>query len=450
MFHSGQAQPIGHRRPGLWPRLFGVVAGAVLLLSACGPAATNDDDRRFANETEPPRATLAPQGSPVASRPGDLLPPVAATPDLGRLLSPPATASTAFFLLDGRLLIARIDGAIQEVLLPGPVSALSISSAGDVAAVLVRSNSDAGTPAASPEQPTTPDPAASAGGTGLDVSAVVIGADGAVIRTIDDLRTTLEGRPDIIEAMSGESSVATVAIGPTPGDLLVAFSDGLLVRFPAEGEAAIVPGSGNLADVVTVVWSPDGGALAIVAAGEDGGIPALYYTALREDGIDPVRVAPALGRTTGGVAWLPDSRGLVFIDASGPVSAETLRAGRDLFVTPLRSDRRTLVAAAGIIGPSAGVVDFVVSPDGASVAYTLYRAEGNDARFNSLWVGGIDGRSPVQLSLPDGGGVQGLAWTVAGLLVLTSPAADGAPAALLVGPDGVARPATDQVSTPAA
>lgn len=421
---------------------------AVMVLSACGPTATNEDDRRFANETEPPRATPALEGSSGPSGVNELAAPVAATPDLARLLSAPASASAAFFLLDGRLLIAGIDGDVREVGLSGPVSALSVAPSGDVAAVLFSSGGDAGTPVAAPSPPVTPGPAASSGGTGSDVSMVVVGSDGAVLRSIDDLGRTFAGQPTISVAMSGEANVEAVAIGPTPDDLLVAFSDGLLVQLPAAGKPKVIPGSGHLADVVTVIWSPDGGALAIVAAGEADEVPALYYTALRADGIDPVRVAPAPGRTTGVVAWLPDSRGLIFVDATGPVSAETLRSGRDLFVTPLRSDRRMLIVAAGIIGPSAGVVDFAVSPDGTAVAYTLFRTEGSDARFNSLWVDGIDGRSPVQLTMPDGAGVQGLAWTTAGLLVLTSPAADGAQGVLLVGADGVARPVTEQVATP--
>ena len=417
-----------------------------LLISACGPTATDEDDRRFANDTPPPRATPAMQGSPVASRPGGPLVPIAATPDLAGLLSSPTTAASAFVLLDGQLLIAGVDGLVSEVALAGPVAALSVSPAGDRAAVLVDAGTGTATPVATPEEATPP----ADGDAGFARSLVVVGGDGAVVRTIDDLATTLGEQPEIGDATSGEDAVVAVAIGPTADDLLVAFPDGLLVRLPGEGPATVVPGSGNLADLRQVAWSPDGASLAIVAADVAEGMPAVFYTALRADGIDPVRVAPGPGRTTGDIAWLPDSRGLVFVDATGPVSAETLRSGRDLFVTPLRTDRRTLVAAAGIIGPNAGVVDFTVNPNGGSVAYTLFRAEGDEVRFNSLWVGGIDGRSPVQLTLPEGLAVAGIAWTSAGLLVLATPDVDGNRAALIVGPDGVARQASEQAATPAA
>ncbi len=447
MLHSGRPHVTARRRPGRLASLLAALALVTLVISACGPTATDEDDRRFANDTPPPRATPAMQGSPVTSRRDGPPVPIAATPDLAGLLSSPAVASSAFFLLDGRLLIAGVDGIVTAAALAGPVSALSVAPAGDRAAVLVEAVAGTATPLATPDQSATP---ASVGGAASARSLVIVGGDGAVIRTIDDLDATLAEQPEIGETMSGGDAAVAVAIGPTADDLLVAFPDGLLVRLLTGGAVTVVPGSGNLADLRQVSWSPDGGSLAIVAADAADGMPAVFYTALRADGIDPVRVAPAPGRTTGDVAWLPDSRGLVFVDATGPVGAETLRAGRDLFLTPLRTDRRTLVAAAGIIGPGAGVVAFAVNPNGESVAYTLYRAEGADARFNSLWVGGIDGRSPSRLTLPDGVGVSGLAWTSAGLLVLTAPAADGAAQALLVEPDGVARPAADAGATPAA
>ncbi len=421
----------------------------VLLLGACGPAATNDDDRKFANQTQPPAATPGQAGSPVVVTPDRSPPSIAATPDLATLLSSPTAVRAAFFLVEGRLLIASGDGTVRDVSLPGPVLSLSVSPGGDLAAVLVTSAAFGSTPAATPERATTPDP--SAGSDSDRLSAVIVGADGETVRSIDDLQGVLEAQPDVRDALSGEGSVATVAtvaMGPSAADLLVAFADGLLVRLPAEGEATVVPGSGNLADVQQVIWSPDGAALAIVAAIAPEEMPAVFYTALREDGIDPVRIAPATGRTTGDIAWMPNGRGVLFVDTTGPVSTATLRSGRDLFLTPLRSDRRTLVAAAGIIGPAAGVVDFAVNPDGESVAYTLYRVEGDRVRFNSLWVGGIDGRSPVQLTLPDGATVGGLAWTSAGLLVLTAATDEVEPTVLLTGPDGVARPATDQAATP--
>ena len=446
MLHAGRRSP-SHRLRSKTAPLASLALLVVLLLGACGPTATNEDDRKYANQTQPPAATPVPAGTPIAGVPASDSP-IAATPDLASLLSSPTAVGSAFFLVEDRLLIASTDGTIRDVSLPGPVLALSVSPGGELAAVLVASAATGSTPAATPEQPTTPGPP---GGTESQrLSVVIVGSDGKPVRSIDDLPQVLDAQSDVRDVISGEGGVTTVAMGPTADDLLVVFPDGLLVRLPAGGEPTVVPGSGNLADVRQVVWSPDGAALAIVGADAPDGMTAVFSTALREDGIDPVRIAPAPGRTTGDIAWLPDGRGVLFVDATGPLSAETLRSGRDLFLTPLRSDRRTLVAAAGIIGPAAGVVDFAVNPDGRSVAYTLYRVEGDGVEFNSLWVGGIDGRSPVRLTLPGGETIAGLAWTSAGLLVLTAATDEAEPTVLLIGSDGVARPATDQAAPPAA
>jgi len=447
LLHAGRRPP-SHRLRSKTAPLATLALLTVLFLGACGPTATNEDDRKFANQTQPPAATPVPAGSPIAGVPAGSAPPIAATPDLASLLSTSTPIGSAFFLVEGRLLIASSDGTVRDVSLPGPVSALSVSPGGDLAAVLVAPVAFGSTPASTPERPGTPGP--SGGTESQRLSVVIVGSDGETLRLIDDLQLALDAQSDVRSVVSGDGAVTTVAIGPTADDLLVVFPDGLLVRLPAEGAAAVVPGSGNLADVRQVVWASDGAALAIVGADAPGAMPAVFSTALREDGIDPVRIAPAPGRTTGDIAWLPDGRGVLFVDTTGPVSTETLRSGRDLFLTPLRSDRRTLVAAAGIIGPAAGVVDFAVNPDGDSVAYTLYRVEGDGVRFNSLWVGSVDGRSPVQLTLPDGATVGGLAWTAAGLLVLTAATDAAESTVLLVGSDGVARPATAQPATPAA
>ena len=413
----------------------------VSLLAACGPEATDEDDREFANLTPPAvqTATTSITGSPIASSPVGTVPGLA-TPDPATLFIAPAAPTTAFFVVEGALLLVGADGTPQPVELTGPVDAFSVAPGGESVAVLFRPVSTDPAPATPlATTPTAPDAATTATPT-APVSLAVIGSDGAVIRQVDDIAARFAAMPDVRGAVSTDATIATLALGPAPDDLLVAYEDGLLVQVPVTGEPAVVRGSGNLVAVSQVSWSPDGKGLAIVAAGRPGEPAAVYFTALRPDGIDPVRVAPAPGRTTGEVAWLPDGSGILFVDAAGPLDATTLRSGRDLFVTPLRSDRRMLVAAAGVIGPAAGVVQFAPSPNGA-VAYALYRAEGAEVRFNSLWVGSIDGQTTVPINLTDTADILGLAWTAAGLVVLSEPSSGGEPVTLLVGPDGVARPA---------
>lgn len=444
----------GSRRSPTQARFPQALASVILisLLASCGPEAVDEDDREFANLTPPPARTNTPVlvGSPVTSSSTEGSPSLA-TPDPTQLLIPSTTLNSVFFVVDGALLVASDDGALRPVELAGRVEELSVAPAGQSAAVLLRPASAAATLVAA--APGTPPVASAAGATAPDtvpISLAIIGADGTVVRQVDDVSGRLGETAGIRDAVSAAGTIATVALGPTPGDLLVVFADGLLVRLPAEGEASIIRGSGNLADVAQVSWAPNGQGLAIVAAEEPGEPAAVFYTALRADGIDAVRVAPAPGRTTGEVAWLPDGSGILFVDAAGPVEAAALRSGRDLFVTPLRSDRRKLVAAAGVIGPAAGVVLFAAAPGGEAIAYTLHRAEGDEVRFNSLWVGSIDGRSAIRITLPDNVDVLGLGWTATGLMVLAGPIDGGTPSALLVGPDGVARRAAAQSpATPA-
>ena len=271
-----------------------------------------------------------------------------------------------------------------------------------------------------------------------DPSVAVLDVNGATIRVIDRLDDLLASLPSVAPVLSPELNVSAIALGPSPDDLLVAFTDGLLVRLPVDGDPTVIRGSGNLHDLRQVIWSPNGQALALIAAAKPGEPPGLFYAALRPDGIDPVRLAPAPGRTAGAIAWLPKADGILFTDSTGPLAADSLRAGRDLFVTPLRSDRRTLVAAAGRIGPAAGVGGFAIDPGGRSVAYTLYRASGDTVRFNSLWVGAVDGSQTVQVRLPAISDVAGLAWTGEGLMLLARPDGDGDLRVLLVGNDGSA------------
>lgn len=420
---------------------------AIALLSACGPTATNDDDYQFASRTQPPRSSVAspelgtPVGTPVDA------PGVGGetTPDPASLLTSEATAAAAFFLMAGKLVVAHVDGRLQSVPLPGPATKMSVSPNGATVAVLVDVAAATATPGgtATPDDAVTPDPSAAA------YSVMIVDARGEVVRSVDDVMAKLGEQPEVTDALAGDASIVTVALGPNIDDLIVAFADGLLVRVPTTRPATIVPGSGNLADVRQVVWSPNGKALAIVAAETPDQLPAVFYTPLRSDGIDPVRIAPAPGRTTDQIAWLPDASGVVFTDAAGPLDEVSLRSGRDLFVTPLRSDRRTLVAAAGIIGPAAGVVDFAIAPGSDAIAYTLYRTEGAQVRFNSLWVGSLKNQGSVQIALPGASTVVGMAWTSGGLLVLVRGSEETGPEILLVGPDGVATaPQGPGASTP--
>ncbi|HEV2528383.1 MAG TPA: hypothetical protein VGT61_08050 [Thermomicrobiales bacterium] len=416
----------------------GLLAG--LVLAGCGPRIGEDErNRRFAEQSRPPAVTATvvedSVGTPITAMPGQPI----GTPlpiDSSDLLLPQGGPESAFFVADGQLLIATAAGELLTPELPGAVSALSVSPAGDRAAILLgpgaAATPEAGAPVATPAIPASdglPDPVA------FDEARVVIlGPDGETLRTIDDL-SGLAGIAASEQAPG--DGVSTLALGPGSDDLIVGLADGLLIRVPETAEPAPIPGSGNLADIRQVIWEPDGSGIAITASGKSGEPVGLYYSPIRVDGIDLVRLAPGRGRSAGNATWLPDGSGILFTDATGPVSADTLRQGRDLFVSRLRTDRRNLVVAAGVIGPSAGVGQVVPGPDGL-IAYLLVRAEGDEVRISSLRVGRIGTSTVVDVRLPASGTVAGLGWTSAGLMVLTSD--DTGPTVYLVGGDGVPQP----------
>ena len=433
-----------------------VILAAGVILTACGPQVADDErDRRFAEQSRPPVATATvaddDAGTPVP-RGTDRPPGTPAPITPSELLVPQGGASAAFFQVDGHLLIATAAGSLVTPELPGTIVAMSVAPAGDRVALLLDTRFPHATPAARSETPA----AIPADLTGDDMSApimfgdahvLILGADGEALRTIDDL-ADLAGIA-ASEGVSGDG-VTTIALGPGPDDLLVGLADGLLVHLPETAEPIPIPGSGNLSDIRQVSWAPDGSGIAITASDAPGGPTALYYTAIRADGIDPVRLAPGAGRTIGDATWMPDGTGILFTDAAGPVSTATLRQGRDLFVSRLRTDRRDLVVAAGVIGPSAGVVRFVSSPDGL-LAYTLVRVEGDAVRFNSLRVGRIGTSDTIEVRLPSAATVVALAWTSAGLMVLTVDDS-GSTVVHLVGSDGTpaALDAAPERATPSA
>lgn len=441
-------------RPGFRPRPSRVALAlgcAVLLLVGCGPSGGEDDDRQFASETRPVRvvsdATATRAASPVAPDAGGERPPIAFTPDPARLLRPTTPQPATFRLIDGRLLIVGTDGAIARPEIAGQPIALSVSPDGAAAAVLLARGPGAATPVTGGTSPSGTPPPGTPAPTAADADAVtVIGPDGVVLRQVTDLDAIVAAA--VAGGADGDRGVVTVALGITAGDLLLVLGDGLLISVPLDGPPVAISGSGNFSEVRQVSWAPGGGALAIVAATESGGPPALFYSPLRADGIDPVRVAPGDGRSTGPIVWLPDGSAVLYteiIDQPGPAAA----AGGDLFRTPLRSDQRSLVVAAGVIGPSSGVGEFAVSADGWVCAFTLNRLDGGRLAFNSLWVTSLNDRQQVRVALPAGVIPVGIVWADVGLVVLVS-GPDGAVSGLIVGRDGVAIPAGAPAATPEA
>lgn len=440
---------------GRRPALGLLLLAALTVLAACGPTVGSDDgQRQFAVQTAPfaPTATVERAASPARQAGG-----APGTPDPARLFAARGPAAAAFFLIGGQLSLVGVDGAVSAVLLPGAVLASSLSPDGEQLAVLVRSGSAAATPGAAGSAtaatatPATPQ-ALSATPLG-ELAVVVFDASGQQVRSVDHLDQRFASSPDVVAAMSPGATVAGLALGPTTDDLLLVFSDGLLVRL-GEGADELIPGSGNFIAIDDVRWSPDGNALVMLGKQAIPQPTAIYYAALRVDGIDPVLIGPGASRTARAVGWLPDGRTLLYVAATGTPSGRAIGDGQDLFGQALSDTSPYLVAASAIDGPSSGITAFNVAPDGRAVACVIDRVSGDQATFGSLWLVAPDADGDqVQIRLPSGTSVLDTAWTSAGLIVAVTggPYGNGS-AFLLAMPDGTTQPvgtAATPASTPA-
>jgi hypothetical protein len=83
-----------------------------------------------------------------------------------------------------------------------------------------------------------------------------------------------------------------------------------------------------------------------------------------------------------------------------------------------------LIASAGRAAPVAQIVDFAVSPDGSSLAYTIATPDSTGERlmFHSLWVRSLDGTATVPVPIPGNVAVTQLWWTAEGLVWRSQPA----------------------------
>lgn len=403
------------------PRLGLILLAALTVLAACGPTVGSDDgQRQFAVQTAPfvPTSTAQREASPARQE-------GAATPDPARLYAARGTAPAAFFLIGGQLSLVSVDGAVSAVPLPGAMLASSLSPDGQQLAVLVRTDAPGATPAATPRG-TRPSTAAAAGTAtpralssvplGM-LSVVVIDANGQSVRHLDHLDQRLAASPDVAAAMSSDATLAGLALGPTSDDLVMVFSDGLLVRLGGD-TATVIVGSGNFIAINDVRWSPKGDALVMLGKQVMAQPTGIYYAALRVDGIDPVLIGPGKDRAARAVGWLPTGRTLLYLAVTGAPSGRAIGDGQDLFGQSLSGTPPYLVAAAGIDGPSSGITAFNVSPDGQAIACVIDRASGDQMSFGSLWLASTEARGNLaRVRLPGGTSVLDTAWTSVGLIV---------------------------------
>ncbi len=249
---------------------------------------------------------------------------------------------------------------------------------------------------------------------------IVLAADGSEIRRLPGLESTLnlptDARP---EASSLEWS--------PQGDRLVAtFVAGGIVAIPLDESMSpvlLVPASAA-PFTSFAAWSPAGDQVAFLNATAPGGAADLWVVRTGDGAATPItgstRVVAASenGATITSLAWRPDGSSIFYAQTSAQGTAAT---GGDVFsIAPSGADRR-VVASAGRAAPVAEVVRFAPSPDGRSIAYTVFVPRGDALAFHSLWLRPLGGSQTIPLAVPNGESVTDLWWSATGLIFRTVP-----------------------------
>jgi dipeptidyl aminopeptidase/acylaminoacyl peptidase len=225
------------------------------------------------------------------------------------------------------------------------------------------------------------------------------------------------------EDVEGDLSAMSVTWSPQGDLLLVTFTEAGILAIPVDGDPSVhVPGD-TAANFAGAAWSPAGDALAFMAAAADAdeGARQLMVAPVTDGAVDPATfvVASRAGDGVSAFSWLPDGSGLVYAE-SGAVGGT---AGGDLFTVQSDGSEPRLIASAGRAAPVAQIVDFAVSPDGSSLAYTIATPDANGERlvFHSLWVRALDGNATVPVPIPGNEAVTQLWWTAEGLVWRSQP-----------------------------
>ncbi len=195
--------------------------------------------------------------------------------------------------------------------------------------------------------------------------------------------------------------------------LAVAFDDGAIGVLPVpedEGQypvavERVVP-SGSVPARGAVSWSPGGNGVAFVTA--EGSQGRLVVVPLGADASDVVADVPVWS-----FAWLPGRGRLAFVQQAAV-------GGRDvpgsIFTVAADGTSRELLLSAGQFAPAAAVMSLHPSPDGRSLAFTVYApGDGGELVFQSLWTLTIDGAELARLPVATGYRVTDVWWTAQGL-----------------------------------
>jgi hypothetical protein len=434
----------------LWPakvrqstRAFGLTSLIIVagLIAACADDSGDVDDRRFANEPATEVATIA---TPTTTQEQHAAPTAAPLPSPQSLLHARGAPDILYTIVAGRISIIDTaqPGAARVIGIEPGLQVVDIASSpnGDRVAALIVSADKAGQ--------------------GTDV--VIFDQDGtelqrwASIDVADEFAATPGMDPPTQD--DGEGEVTWAAEGDK---LLVTLNANQLISIDIAGEATVIPLTAAIKHVEHAAWSPRGDTIAVLArdSRQSGVIWIIDPTV---DGESAIQVVPPnadasnLGSVTT-FSWLPDGSGFAYILAPDAGEGEP---GGQLYTLNLKTGITLLVATAGRGGPAALIVDFALSPDGKSIAYTIAIPNGDQWQFDSLWIRSL--RSSNRVQVPVGGSAQVVQvwWADPGIVwmqqehsdfVVILKAVEGEPELLLtIDPDGQATPEATPEATPVA
>jgi hypothetical protein len=350
-----------------------------VLLSACAEASTGpEEDRRFANE----ETTAIPTDVPAQKPTEPVEAPTATSPGSGEaLLSAENSSPNIVFAEGDELRIVSINEPMAaSAIAPAEgerIVDFELSPNGTQVAVLVIGGEDS-----------DPEPAL--------LLFDEAGAEQARWELGEWVDSPAVATP---EGESSAEGVGSVSWQIGADQILVTLFGQSLLNVQPDGEVQEILVTSRAGTLLDAAWSPTGEQIALKTRNGSGtGTVWVFNPGIDGDSfkqvIPPAADASNLGSVTE-VQWLPDGQGLAYILAQ---DASESSPGGQLYSIDLASRERRVIATPGRGGPAAQITDFSVSPDGASVAYTIEEPGSNGWKFHSLWIRSID--SALYIDLP--------------------------------------------------
>lgn len=393
-----------------------VVTVATLLLAGC---AGEEPGPQFANNPAPTSA-----GSTTAE--SHSLPTVAAATPVPLATPVPAAIPSSI----GELLSPR--GAVQRVFVASEEAIWTIASSGEASRVFaVPRNASLLAIDPSPSGNEVAALISARSGSKSTHELLILDAKGAVTE-----RIPLPAQPVATPVAAAEQATDLIDWSPQGDRVLVALRDGSLLEINLADGAQATPLSIDAAAeaILHPVWSPTGETIAFIATRNAGRERSLMTYSIRSKTARAV-VDAQPGRFVVDFAWMPDGVTLLFTEGGGAAGATT---GIDLWSISADGANRKLVASAGAVAPVARIANVRSSPDGRSVAYSVFVPGSERPVLDSVWVRDLVSGLGFRIALPTVRTVEDIWWTDRGLVVAvtTDRGRSTVLALLLVGEQG--------------